>query len=114
MAQSPASGTPQQKSRQALRGKLRDLFNHRTLWRQTSAVVGEANRVLRGWAGYFHYGNRTSVMRRRRNDSRHRLRRWLWRKHAGRDGLWKHYPDEQLHTRYELYELPTTAKWQAA
>jgi hypothetical protein len=105
---------PSQKSRQALRGKLRDRFNHRTLWRQTSAVVNEANRVLRGRAGYCHYGNSMSVMRRMRNDSRHRLRRWFWRKHACRYGLWEHYPDEQLHPRYGPYELPTTAKWQAA
>jgi hypothetical protein len=105
---------PSQKSQPARREKLRDRFNHRTLWRATPAVVGEANRVLRGWDGEFHPGNSTSVRRRMRNDSRHRLRRWRWRKHACRYGLWEHYPDEPWHARHELHELPATAKWQAA
>jgi hypothetical protein len=35
-------------------------------------------------------------------------------KHACRHNLWTHYPTEQLHARYGLYELPTTPKWKAA
>jgi RNA-directed DNA polymerase len=104
---------PAQKSRAALRQKLGSLLNHWTLWRPIKAVVGEVNRVLRGWAGYFHYGNSTSVMKQMRNHSRNRLRRWLWRKHAGRRGLWKHYAEERLHAHYGLYALPVTAGWKA-
>jgi len=105
---------PSQKSRRALREKLGGIFNHWTLWRPIKEVVEEANRVLRGWAGYFHYGNSTSVMNRMKDYSQNRLRRWLWRKHGCRRSLWKHYASEQLHQRYGLYELPTTAKWKAA
>jgi len=105
---------PSQKSRLALRAKLRGIFNHRTHWRAIPDVVKEANRVLRGWAGYFHHGNSVSVMKRLRNYSQNRFRRWLWRKHACRQNLWEDYPNEQLHTRYGLFELPITAKWKAA
>jgi len=67
--------------------------------------VEEVNRVLRGWAGYFHYGNSVTVMKRMNRYSQNRFRRWLWRKHACRRGLWTHYQTEQLHARYGLYEL---------
>ncbi len=105
---------PSQKSRRALRGKLGGILNHWTLWRPIREVVEEANRVLRGWAGYFHYGNSTSVMKRMKDYSQNRLRRWLWRKHGCRRSLWRHYASEKLHEHYGLYELPTTAKWKAA
>ncbi len=104
---------PAQKSRAALRENLGRLLNHWTRWRPIREVVAEVNRVLRGWAGYFHYGNSTTVMKRMRNYSRNRLRRWLWRKHACRRGLWKHYTEERLHAHYGLYALPTTAGWKA-
>jgi group II intron reverse transcriptase/maturase len=105
---------PSQKSRLALREKLRGIFNHRTHWRTIAAVVKEANGVLRGWAGYFHHGNSASVMGRQRRYSQNCLRRWLWRKHARRQSLWEEYPPAVLHGRYGLFELPTTAKWKAA
>ena len=105
---------PSQKSRRALREKLGGIFNHGTLWRPIQDVVKEANQVLRGWAGYFHYGNSVSVMKGLKGHSQNRFRRWLWRKHACRHGLWTHHAPEALHHRYGLYELPLTAKWKAA
>jgi RNA-directed DNA polymerase len=105
---------PSQKSRLALREKLRGIFNHWTHWRAIPDVVKEANAVLRGWAGYFHHGNSASVMGRQRRYSQNCFRRWLWRKHARRKSLWETYPPEELHHRYGLFELPTTAKWKAA
>jgi RNA-directed DNA polymerase len=104
---------PAQKSRAALRQKLGSILNHRTLWRPIHEVVAEANRVLRGWAGYFHYGNSTRIMKQMRNYSQNRLRRWLWRKHACGRGLWQHYTGERLSAQYGLYDLPLTAGWKA-
>ena len=105
---------PSQKSRRALREKLGGLLNHWTQGRSIRDVVAEVNRVLRGWAGYFHYGNSVTVMNRMNHYSQNRFRRWLWRKHGCRRSLWEHYAPEQLHQRYGLYELPTTAAWRAA
>ena len=104
---------PSQKSRQALRESLRGILNHWTQWKSIAEVVKETNAVLRGWGGYFHYRNSTSVMVGLKRYSRHRLRRWLWRKHDCTKGLWQHYTDERLHTQYGLYSLPTTAAWKA-
>ena len=104
---------PSQGSRTALRDHLRGILNHWTLWRPIAEVVKETNQVLRGWAGYFHFRNSTSVMGHLRDYSRDRLRRWLWRKHACQGGLWSRYPDQKLHLHYGLYALPATAAWKA-
>ncbi len=105
---------PSQKSRRILREKIGGILNHWTHWRPIEEVVEEVNRVLRGWAGYFHYGNSTAVMNRMKDYSQSRLRRWLWRKHGCRRSLWEHYASDKLHQHYGLYELPTTAKWRTA
>jgi len=104
---------PAQKSRAALREKLGRLLNHWTRWRPVRETVAAVNRVLRGWAGYFHYGNSTKVMKQMRSYSQNRLRRWLWRKHACQRGLWTHYTEERLHAHYGLHALPITAGWKA-
>jgi group II intron reverse transcriptase/maturase len=104
---------PSQGSRTALRDNLRGILNHWTHWRPIAEVVKETNQVLRGWSGYFHFRNSTSVMGDLKRYSRNLLRRWLWRKHACKGGLWSRYPDEKLHTHYGFYVLPTTAAWKA-
>ena len=104
---------PNAKSRTAMWQALRGLFNHWPLGRPIGEVVTEANRTLRGWAGYFHFRNSTAVMSNLRRYSGDRLRRWLWLKHGCTQGLWKGYPSERLHAHYGLYALPITAAWKA-
>ena len=97
-----------------LRQKVSRILNHRTQWRPIAEAVCDVNRVVRGWSGYFHYGNSAGVIARVTYWLRNRLRRWLWRKHGCRGGLHKHYYNEQLETRYGLWSLPRTAAWTAA
>ncbi len=105
---------PSQKSRAALQQNLRGILSQWTHWKSIAEVVEEANEVLRGWSAYFHFRNSTSVMGTMKRYSQNRLRRWLWRKHACKHGLWTHYTEERLHTHYGLMVLPTTAAWKAA
>jgi group II intron reverse transcriptase/maturase len=98
----------------SLRKKVERILNHSTEWRPIAEAVREVNAVVRGWSGYFHYGNSAGVMARMTWWLRNRLRRWLWRKHGCRGGLHKHYPNEKLDTHYGLWSLPRTAGWTAA
>ena len=84
---------PTGESCRALREKVGRILNHRTQWRAIDEAVREVNGVVRGWSGYFHYGNSAGVMSRMRYWTSNRLRRWLWRKHGCRGGLHKHYYD---------------------
>jgi group II intron reverse transcriptase/maturase len=105
---------PSQKSRQTLRDKVGKILNHWTQWRPIGEVVKEVNQVLRGWSGYFHYGNSVKVMDGLNRDITNRLGRWMWRKQGCSRSLWQHYRAEKLYQQYGLYELPVTAKWKAA
>jgi hypothetical protein len=97
-----------------LREKVGRILNHCTQWRAIAEVVREVNQTVRGWSGYFHYGNSAGVFSRVNYWLRNRLRRWLWRKHGCRGGLHKHYANEPLETRYGLWSLPRHAAWSAA
>ncbi len=51
---------PSAKSRQHLRGQVRELTRRVTTWQATPQVVKEVNLVIRGWGNYFalgHYGH---------------------------------------------------------
>ena len=105
---------PSAKAQWRLREKIRAWLDKSTRWKQAQEVMGAVNRILRGWANYYHYANSTRVFGQVQYWARNRLRRWLWRKHACRHGLFTHYTDQRLHELYGLYELPLRAKWRHA
>ena len=83
---------------QAVRSGCREIIDEGLSTYFATILHREANRVLRGWAGYIHHGNSVTVMKRLRGYSQNRFRRWLWRKHACRRNLWRDRTNEQLHT----------------
>lgn len=93
-----------------LRDGIRDLLNRSTLWRPVEEVVTDLNRKLKGWAGYFHYGNSNKVMSAVDWAVCGKLQRWLWRKHGCTSGLWSTYTAVGLHERFGLYRLPGAAQ----
>ena len=102
---------PSAKSQQRLRDKVRSHLNHWTLHRRIPEAVGELNKLLRGWSGYFHYRQSTRVFGKTQAWVRDRLRRWLWRKHNRKHALWSDYPNALLHDRYGLWRLPMRVSW---
>jgi len=48
---------PSERAMRRARDKLRELTARRRLWLSDEVIVGEMNAFLRGWAGYFRYGN---------------------------------------------------------
>ncbi len=102
-----ASPRSQQRLREAIRTKL----NHWSLGQRIPDAMAGLNRLLRGWAGYFHYGNSSRVMGKLNWQVRDRVRRWLWRKHGQKRALWSDYPDDRLHGFYGLWSLPERVAW---
>ena len=105
---------PHPKSQRKLRDKLREKLNHWTLWRAEEEVIPEVNRLLKGWGGYFHYGNSTRVFDRLNQYAATRLQRWLWRKNGCTQAPWAVHSREVLRERHGLYRLPLWAVWKRA
>ncbi|MFO1458949.1 MAG: group II intron maturase-specific domain-containing protein [Verrucomicrobiota bacterium] len=105
-----ASPRSQQRLREAVRSKL----NHWTLGKRIPEALAGVNRLLRGWAGYFHYRNSSRVMAKLNWHVRNRVRRWLWRKHGRTRALWGDYPDQRLQTQYGLWPLPHRVAWRGS
>ena len=52
---------PPDKAMQRIRDRIRDVTDRRRLLLPVEWIVEDLNRVLRGWAGYFRYGNSPPV-----------------------------------------------------
>jgi group II intron reverse transcriptase/maturase len=105
---------PNAKSRAKLRKKLGQILNHWTLHQSVEETVQRVNRVVQGWINYFHYANSSGVFTQMQHHTRNRLRRWLWRKHGCRKGLFKQYTNASLHDHYGLRPFPLWTRWQRA
>jgi group II intron reverse transcriptase/maturase len=96
--------TPSRVAEQALRERIRAMTHHRTTWKATAEVVGEINRVSRGWAQYFAASHHARSFRQMNHFITERLRRWLRNKHQTA-GMYARWPDEVLHEAYGLERL---------
>ena len=98
---------PAKKSERKLREKLRDLLNRGTRNRPVPEMVGEVNRMLRGWQNYFYFGQPQRVMRRVNHFAEQRLRKWLMRRRQRRGPGYSQYPTAKLYEDIGLHRLPT-------
>ncbi len=64
------------------RARVRELLSRRELLRPTAEVVREVNQFLRGWSTYFRHGNSTQHFARLDRYVRHRVMRFISRKHG--------------------------------
>lgn len=77
--------------------KLRELTDRTTVWRGVGEnVVGQINRVIRGWRNYFSVGTTSGAYRAVEAYCTQRLRRWLLKKHRMRRNGRLVYPYEYL------------------
>ncbi|HZB29297.1 MAG TPA: group II intron maturase-specific domain-containing protein [Streptosporangiaceae bacterium] len=68
---------PARKAVQRARDRIRELTGRRWLWMPVEDIVRDLNMFLRGWAGYFRYGNSARVLGQIRNFALMRLAIWL-------------------------------------
>jgi hypothetical protein len=68
---------PSRKAVQHARDRIREITARSRLLLWAELIVEDLNRFLRGWAGYFRYGNSALVLGQIRNYALERLAIWL-------------------------------------
>jgi RNA-directed DNA polymerase len=92
---------PHAKSQQKLREAIKTQFNHWTEGEDEVEALKKLNRRLKGWSGYFRYGNPSHVFGKMQFYVHGKVVRWLWKRHGKRwDPRWKN-----LTEHYGLYDM---------
>ncbi|MFD1537917.1 group II intron reverse transcriptase/maturase [Nonomuraea guangzhouensis] len=79
---------PSRKATQRARDRIREITGRKWLWAPVEDIVRDINLFLRGWAGYFRYGNSARVLGQIRNYAFMRLALWLSKK-GNRRRAWR-------------------------
>jgi group II intron reverse transcriptase/maturase len=96
---------PHHKSQQKLRDQLQERLNHWTQHEPETEVIKKLNRLLKGWHGYFRFGNPSHVFGKLQYYVNNKVRQWLWRRHGCTRGKYKHYSNARLQGPYRLFQL---------
>jgi group II intron reverse transcriptase/maturase len=96
---------PSKKSISRMVRKIHGLTAEAMAWQETTALVGQLNRTLRGWANYYQVGTVSRAYRAIDSYTTMRLRRWLRHKHKIRCSGYRYYSDSYLYETLRLVRL---------
>jgi group II intron reverse transcriptase/maturase len=102
---------PSKKALKHIRSEIKQLTTERYSATPTEMVIQRVNEVVRGWVGYFYYGNCTTAMSYLRQYLVRRIRIYLHRKHHYNGYGYKRFPDDYYYQTLGLYKIPRTAPW---
>ena len=102
---------PSKKALKHVRSEIKQLTTERYSAIPTEALIRKVNEVVRGWVGYFRYGNCTDAMSALRQYLVYRIRIYLRRKHRYRSLGYTTYPNSYYFESLGVYEVPTKAPW---
>jgi RNA-directed DNA polymerase len=95
--------TPTRKARTALRGKLKQVFQHYDS-QPVGRVIAEINPILRGWVNYFRIGQAARCFAAVRYWVEQKVRRHLMRARRRPGFGWKRWSRAWLHEALGLFE----------
>jgi RNA-directed DNA polymerase len=102
---------PSKKALKHIRAEIKQLTTERYSATSTEIVIQRVNEVVRGWVGYFYYGNCSKSMSHLRRYLVRRMRTYLRRKHHYNGYGYKRFPDDYYYQTLGLYKIPRTAPW---
>lgn len=107
---------PSKKAEQKVKDRITELTKRGRTIMPLEWVVNEANSMLRGWVGYFHFRNCSQTLSRVRNHLEQRMITHLRKRHKVRDRNtgYVRFPNRSLYEKYGLYKVPTSAGWTKA
>jgi group II intron reverse transcriptase/maturase len=109
----PYLGTaPSKRAIQRVMRRIHDETARRWLGKTIESRIGEVNRVLRGWCGYFNQGPVRDAYEKLAWYTQRRLQRWLARKHKKPGSGSRQFPHELLYGKLCLYRptVPTRSQ----
>ncbi len=105
---------PSKKAVAQIRAEIKALTCRRTLGLPKEVVIRKLNEVVRGWVGYFYYGNCSRSLSMVKRFLEERVRIYLRRKQAKKNRGYRQYPTQFLYENLGLYKMTTTAPWTQA
>ena len=103
--------TPSREAMAEIKAEIKALTCRKNLRLPKEVVIRKLNELVRGWTGYFYYGNCSRDLTKLKEFLDERVRIYLRRKHAKKSRGYKDYPYRYLYDNLGLYKIPTTAPW---
>lgn len=88
-----------------LKAKLRRMIGNHMSWISEEKLIGEVNRVLRGWTNYFSYGTVWKVYSKLERFAQQRIRGWLVHKYRVESRGGRRFPAKHIYGILGLVDL---------